>query len=197
MKKFRKITVLFIALVTIAAAVPAFAREGDKQLDLMLDLSTSPASGFDTTAGPIAGLSIGAGYELRDGWQLRGDLAYHYWDRDVWGRSLSYTRIPVSASVRKYFTLPQPKGLKVFGQAGLEISYDIVETPYVYPVWIGWTYYGTAEGKKSDNKLRLGVPLTTGAEYEINSQYSVGASVTAHVVNDSYLTVGLAGSYHF
>lgn len=163
---------LFAALLT----TPAFAKEGDKQLDFSLDVAGEPANELDTTVG----FTFGGGYEFMNEWQVRGDISYYNWDEDVpFFGDVEYTRIPVAVSVRKYFALP-PQGLTIFGQAGLELSFDDIEV-----------------GPFSDDEVNLGLPIGAGVDYSLTREFSVNAMFKHHFVEDSYTTLNFGVSYHF
>lgn len=181
--------VVSVVLLGLIAATPAFARQGDKALDLTLDVATEPATGFGSTVG----FTAGGGYEVADNLQVRGDISYYNWSQDVVvpgfgfvpniSESFSYTRIPLDVGVRYFFQLP-PKDLKVYAQGELEISFDSVDT----------SVFGV---KETANDVHAGVVLGGGVDYALSKEFSIGANLKGHIITDGYVTLGFGGSYHF
>ena len=112
MKVSLRIVVSVAALTLCAAAFsPAFAKQGEKSVEISGDIATEPAG----NVGATAGFTAGVGYEIMDDLQVRGDLSYYSWD--------GFERIPIVVGARKYFPTPF-RELKAFGQGGLEVSFD-------------------------------------------------------------------------
>lgn len=175
MKREQRFFLAFVMLLAVILPSAAVSREGDAQVDFSLDIATEPARDFDAELG----FTLGGGYQFMDEWQLRGDLSYYSWDRGNFFSDEEFTRIPVSASVRKYFTLPPP-GLKVFGQAGVEISFDDNE------------FRGG-----SDDDVNVGLPIAGGVDYSFRPEWSVNGTVKHHFVEHDYTTINFGISYHF
>ncbi|HEU0265069.1 MAG TPA: outer membrane beta-barrel protein [Geobacterales bacterium] len=185
MKKCRWIVMLTLVLA-LSVVAPALAKQGDKTLDASIDLATAPVSGFDSTLG----FTVGFGYELEQELQLRGDISYYSYDQDFFGDSLTYTRVPVAASVRKYFPLNPQKNVNLFVQGGLELSFDEAETS----VNLGFPF-GTV--KASGSEVNLGLVGGGGVEFALSREFGLGGIAKYHVISNDYLTLGLYGAYHF
>jgi opacity protein-like surface antigen len=168
-------------VLALSVVAPALAKQGDKTLDASIDLATAPVSGFDSTLG----FSVGFGYELEQELQLRGDISYYSYDEDFFGDSLTYTRVPVAASVRKYFPLNPQKNVNIFVQGGLELSFDEVEVSVPF------------FGKASESEVNLGLVGGGGVEFALSREFGLGGIAKYHVISDDYLTLGLYGAYHF
>jgi len=172
--------VVSMVLLGLVAASPAFAKEGDKAVDLTLDVATEPAGGF----GSAVGFTIGGGYEVMDNLQARIDLSYYSWDQGFFGEELTFRRIPLDLGARYYIQLP-PKGLTVYPLAALEISFDEVEV--VLPFF----------GKQSADEVNAGVVIGGGVDFALTNEFSVGANLKGHLISDGYVTLGLGGTFHF
>ncbi len=178
--------VVSMVLLGLVAASPAFAKEGDKALDLTLDVATEPVTGFGSTVG----FTVGGGYEIIDNLQARIDLSYYNWSQDVGfpgfvSESISVTRIPLDLGARYYIQLP-PKGLSVYPLAALEISFDSFETALPFGF-----------GKHSVDEVNAGVVMGGGVDYALTKEFSVGANLKGHILSDSYVTLGFGGTFHF
>ncbi len=172
--------VVSVVLLGLIAASPSFAKQGDKAVDLTLDVATEPASGF----GSAVGVTLGGGYEVIDSLQARIDLSYYSWDQGAFGDDITYRRIPLDIGARYYFQLP-PKGLKVYPLAALEISFDELE--FAVPFF----------PKQTEDKVHAGVVTGGGVDYALTKEFSVGANLKAHLITDGYVTMGLGGTFHF
>jgi len=131
------------------------------------------------------GVNFGAGYMLNTlvkNLQGRIDVAYFNFSRDVPGAGLSYWRVPITVSARYYF--PLLDNLKVFGQAGVETSWDSYE-------------YVDGTGKHSKNQLNIGLSPGAGIEFFANRNFSVFALIRSHLISDSYFSMHFGAAYHF
>lgn len=168
---------MLCVLVTVAMTATALAAKGDKEVDFSAGMASDPYGGF----GVGWGLDVGGGYEFLDDFtpgisgdtlQLRGDIGYHQWSAgdfvDVTAR-----RIPVTVSCRYYYPIRQVKNLRVYGQAGLSLSFD----------------HMSADGLSSHSEVNLGVTPGAGVEYRLNNQFSLTAGMNGHLISDPYLTV--------
>lgn len=200
MKCFRLAMISMLLVLGLAAS--AFAAKGDKELDFSVGFATAPASGFDTGWG----LNVGGGYEFLDNFtpsiagdtlQLRGDIAYHSWSQDfsAFGTkaTLDYNRVPVTASCRYYYPIKQVKNLRVFGQAGLEISFDSIDTAVAVPNFSG----GFNVVKQSSDETNVGVTPGVGVEYLLNRQIFVGANMKEHIISNPYFTMQGSVGFRF
>jgi hypothetical protein len=178
----RKMPLLVLTSLVLLAA-PALAKNGDREIDGGLDIAMEPASGFGNTVGP----AVGFGVELQNDVQVRGDLSYYNWSHSVSGVDVSYRRIPVSGSVRKYFPV-QGSPLRAFAQGGAELSFDHAEAAATLPV------LGTV--KSSDSSVHFGLVIGGGAEYPINKQLGAQATLKYRIETDGYLIFGLGLVYH-
>jgi len=165
----------------LAAAVGAQAKQALTG-DVSLDVAGEPDSGFGNAFGPTFGLGMDIGNDL----QARGDLSYFHWSHTVTGLDLSYTRIPIVGSLRKYFSVPADKKLKPFVQGGMGISFDSVDAAVGAPA---------ARSSKSD--VHFGLVLGGGAEYALNDRLGAQAMLKYNIETDAYYTFGLGLAYHF
>jgi opacity protein-like surface antigen len=198
MKCFRLAMISMLLVLGLAAS--AFAAKGDKEVDFSLGFATAPYGSYDTGWG----LNFGGGYEFLDSFtpsiagdtlQLRGDVGYHSWSASQDGFDVSASRVPVTVSCRYYFPIKQVKNLRVFGQAGLEVSFDEVEasTPAVF---FGGTLVVPSQ-KVSASETKVGVTPGVGVEYLLNKQIFVGAEMKEHIISDAYFTMQGSVGFRF
>ena len=199
MKCFRLAIISMLLVLGLAAS--AFAAKGDKEVDFSVGFATGPYGDSDTGWG----LNFGGGYEFLDNFtpaiagdslQLRGDVGYYSWSGSnnfgFGNADLSFSRVPVTVSCRYYFPIKQVKNLRVFGQAGLEISFDSVEAAVVVP-----TPTGFAVAKVTDDQTNVGVTPGVGIEYMLNKQIFVGADLKEHIISDPYFSMKGSIGFHF
>jgi outer membrane protein W len=91
--------------------------------------------------------------------------------------------VPVTVSCRYYFPIRQVKNLRVFGQAGLEVSFDDVEA--TMPAIV----VGGSALKVSDSSTNVGVTPGAGIEYMLNRQFFLTANIKEHIISNSYFTM--------
>ena len=168
---------MLCVLVTVAMTTTAFAAKGDKEIDFGAGLASDPYGGF----GVGWGGNLGGGYEFFDEFtpgisgdtlQLRGDIEFHRWSAGDFG-NVTVWRLPVTVSRRYYFPIRPVKNLRVYGQAGLELSFD----------------HASADGLSPSSEVNLGVTPGAGVEYRLNNQFFLTAGMNGHLISDPYLTV--------
>ena len=171
---------LMMACLALGLAASAGAKEGDKSLDVNLDIAGEPADGFGTAIGPNFGFQYDLG---KQDIFVRGEVGYLKWSHSVSGVDVSYRRIPVTGGVRKYFTVDGTK-LRPFAQGGLELSFDRAEAAVL----------GTTA---SDSDVNFGMVLGGGAELALDQNFSAQALFKYHVIDDGYWAFGFGGAYRF
>ncbi|HEY6872134.1 MAG TPA: outer membrane beta-barrel protein [Geobacteraceae bacterium] len=180
--------VMLCVLLTVGMTATAFAAKGDKEVDFTLGFATAPYGSYDLGWG----FDFGGGYEFFDNFtpgisgdtlQLRGDVGYHTWSASESGVDVTASRVPVTVSCRYYFPIRQVKNLRVFGQAGLEVSFDDVEAsvPAIVP--------GGSALKVSASSTNVGVTPGAGVEYMLNRNFFLTANMKEHIISDSYFAM--------
>ena len=185
MKKNRIVSILVAsALLTLSVAATSFAAKGDKEVDLGVGFDTESVSG----SGSGWGFSVGGGLELLDiavvkgsTLQVRGDIGYNRWKKDI----VTLTRIPISGGARLYVPIEGMKNLRVYGEAGLELSIDKseVDIPFF--------------GKHSASENHFGVYPAAGVEFTVTPNIFVSAALKYHIVDSGYLNAGVGVGYKF
>lgn len=182
MKKFATMILAMVLLLSTGTAV--FAKSADQrdfEVDGSFSFATGPGS-FDSGLG----VNAGAGYMLNSfvqNLQGRVDIGYYDFSTDFFFTNLSYTRLPVTVSARYYF--PIMDQLKVFGQAGIETSWDSKE------------FLDGFGFKHTKNEMNLGVSPGAGVEFYIIPQVSVFALGRFHVITDSYFSMQFGAAFNF
>ncbi len=188
----KKIALLIlVVLVLLGMTATAFAKTVESyqqgvEVDASLVVASAPASGFDTGVG----VTFGAGTMLPQidrNLQGRVELSYFSWSATEFGVDVTYTRIPIDIAGR-YYIPTQADNLKLYLQAGLEISFDKVEAAGPSP-------FGTSTSSESTSNL--GIVPGVGIDYKINQNLSLVADLRAHLISDSYLTIQGGVAYHF
>ncbi len=190
MKKSNIVRILAAsALLTLSLAATSFAAMGDKEIDFGLGFATEAYSG----SGTGLNLSVGGGYELlkisaiKGGTlQVRGDIAYNRWSDDAFGTDLTFTRIPVSGAARLY--VPVANQLRLFGEAGLEISFDSAEVAVP-------TIFGG--GKVSADETNVGMLFGGGLEYTLAPKVFLNGALRIHAIDSSYLNGSVGIGFKF
>lgn len=184
MKRFGLTMVL--VLVCLCTAATAFAAKGDKEVDFTLGFGTAPYGDYDLGWG----FDFGGGYEFFDNFtpsiagdtlQIRGDIGYHTWSATQSGVDVSASRVPVIVSCRYYFPIRQVRKLRVYGQAGVEVSFDSVDATAAVP--------GGPALKVSSDSTNAGVTPGAGIEYMIDRQFFLTADMKEHLISDPYFTM--------
>jgi opacity protein-like surface antigen len=195
MKKF--IILMLAAMLVLAAGTTVFAKSAKGAApagiegDASLVFASAPASGFGTSVG----LTIGAGMMLPsvENLQVRIDQSFFSWSQSEFGFDLKYTRYPMTASARYYFPV-RPERLKVYGQGGIEVSFDKVEATTI----VGYTgFFQPIYGKVSDSSTNIGITPGGGVAFQINDKLSVAADFRIHLITDSYFTLQGGIVYNF
>lgn len=193
MKKSKIVTILAAsALLTLSLAATSFAALGDKEIDISIGLATAPDSRFDTGFN----LSVGGGYEMLkiqaikgSTLQIRGDVGYNQWDDSELGFDIERTRVPVSAGARLYFPIEAVKGLRVYGEASLELSFDEDDRPFN-------NGFGTFGGG-SDSEVNFGLVPGAGVEFDVAPNIFVRGGLKHHLIEDSYLNASVGVGFKF
>ena len=192
MKCFKR--ALLCVLLVLGMTTTAFAAKGDKELDFTLGFATAPYGNYDLGWG----FNVGGGYEFFDNFtpgisgdtlQIRGDIGYHTWSASEFGVDVTASRVPVTVSCRYYFPIKQVKSLRVYGQAGLEVSFDDVEASA--PVFVGPAL------KVSSSSTNVGLTPGGGIEYMLNQQLFVTADLKEHLISNPYFTMQGGIGFHF
>ena len=189
MKKSKIVKILAASgLLVLSLAATSFAAMGDKEIDFGIGVASEAFSG----SGAGLGLSVGGGYELlklsaiKGGTlQLRGDIGYNHWSRSDWGTDLTYTRIPISGAARLY--IPVASQVRLFGEAGLEISFDSVEA--AIPIF--------GAGRVTSDDTNLGVLLGGGIECALTRDVFLTGSLRGHLIDNGYLNAAVGIGYKF
>jgi len=179
----KKIVIITAAvLLALSTGTQAFAKSeqmGNAEVDASLVWASAPTSDFDSTIG----LDIGAGVmlpQIDKNLQGRVDITFLSFDGSFFGTNLTYSRVPITVSGRYY--IPAQQTVKVYGQGGLELSFDKVDTA-VFPGF-----------KASESSINLGLVGGVGIDVAISPQLSFVADARLHLITDYYLTLqgGLA-----
>lgn len=182
MKKIA-IMLLGLALASGTALAQTTAPAGS---GISVDLSGNYASEPDGGFGGTFGLELGGNLDLTRSFdapksieiQGRASLGYYNWDDDVAGVELEYRRIPLFIGGR--VLTPVAPQLKLYGQLGLELSFDNKENL----------------GAGSDSDTHLGLTPGVGLIVPLSNQFYVGADLGWHVIKDSYVTLGVTVGFN-
>jgi len=181
----KKAALMVLGLVLVSGTAFAAGPAGSgMSLDLSGNYASEPASGFDGTFGPELGfnvdlnrigLNVGTSNNVEV--QGRASLSYYNWDQTVSGVDLEYRRIPLFFGGR-VLTSVSPQ-IKLYGQLGLEISFDKVEA--FHPVF----------GRLSESDTNLGITPGVGILFPISNQIYLGGNLSWHIIEDNYFTLGV------
>ncbi|HJV66277.1 MAG TPA: outer membrane beta-barrel protein [Geomonas sp.] len=167
------------AILVMALATGASAKEGGKTVEATLDYGTEA---FDGLGGQI-GVTAGFGYELPSNFQGRVDVSYFRSSTTVDDMNVTGTRVPVDVGIRYLYPVRQlDPNLVTYGQGALEVSFD------------HWT---AAAGFPSESATRVGAVIGAGAEYALDQQWGALLNLQYHIIEDSYFTTGIGMAYHF
>ncbi|HEX9020240.1 MAG TPA: outer membrane beta-barrel protein [Nitrospirota bacterium] len=178
---------MLMVFVIFGSSALAFAKSGEAMTSKAFEIDGS--FGWATGPGDFDagyGLNFGLGYTLGQvdkNLQLRFDLSYYDFSRDVFFESLDYKRVPFTVSARYYF--PIVERLAAFAQAGIETSYDSRDEFDVFG------------NKHTNHEVNLGVTPGGGVEFFINDSASIFAVARWHLITDSYFSMLFGGAYHF
>ncbi len=191
----KKIVIIMMAVILVTGlATAAFAKSaarassseaGPIELDGGFTFGTGPGD-----FGSAVGFNFGGGYMLDavPNLQIRADLSYYDFSRTVFS-NLSYTRIPITVGARYYF--PINDRLKAFAQAGLETSFDKIETVVFLPGFFGGFV------TQSSSEVNIGISPGGGIEFFITPQVSIFALGRIHIVADDYFSLNFGAAAHF
>lgn len=115
--------------------------------------------------------------------QARVDITFLSFDGPF---STTYSRVPVTVSARYY--MPTDQTVKLYGQGGLEMSFDKVEMA------VPWFFPGF---KTSESSINLGLVGGVGVDVAISPQLSFVADARLHVITDYYFTLQGGVAVHF
>jgi opacity protein-like surface antigen len=198
------VAVLIVMIVFLMAGVgTGFAQQDhNASMDGFIGLGTEPGNDFGTGFGLGVGLNIpfnnifsvtnpsGTAKDL----MIRADLSYFFWDVDIGSPfgsvNVEFTRLPIFLGARYFIPADRIKAqrLKIYGEAGVELSFDEAEAAVVDP------FTGTVF-KTSDSEVNFGIPIGAGIQYYVSDKVNVGFNVRWHIISDSYFT--LAASIGF
>jgi opacity protein-like surface antigen len=183
----KKIVIITVAvLLALSTGTQAFAKSeqmGNAEVDASLVWASAP-SGFDSTIG----LTIGGGVmlpQIDKNLQARVDITFLSYDGSFFGTDLTYSRVPITVSGRYY--IPTDQTIKVYGQGGLEMSFDKVEAGV--PGFPGL--------KTSESSIDIGLVGGVGVDVAITPQLSFVADARLHLITDSYITLQGGVAIHF
>jgi len=185
----KKIVIITAAvLLALSTGTQAFAKSeqmGNAEVDASLVWATAPTSIFDSTIG----LTLGGGMMVEKDLQARVDITFLSFDGSFFGTNLTYSRVPVTVSARYY--MPTDQTVKLYGQGGLEMSFDKVEMaiPSFFP--------GFPAFKTSESSINLGLVGGVGVDVAISPQLSFVADARLHVITDYYFTLQGGVAVHF
>lgn len=188
----KKIPFALLALVLIsgtAFAAGGQAGQSPAGIDLSGNFASEPAGGFDSTFGlelganvPLSRLGMNVATSKNVELQGRASLSYYNWDDSVFGVDLEYRRIPFFVGGR--VLAPVSPQLKVYGQLGLELSFDRREQ------------FVPGLGRASDSDVNLGLTPGVGIIFPVSSQVYLGANLNWHLIEDDYFTLGVTVGFN-
>ncbi|MGE5189181.1 MAG: outer membrane beta-barrel protein [Gemmatimonadota bacterium] len=187
----KRIAFMILALVLVSGT--AFAAGGQAGSGVSVDLSgnyaSEPASGFDGTFGVELGANadlnrLGINLATSKSVELQGraSLSYYNWDESFFGQDFEYRRIPFFLGAR--VLAPMSPQVKVYGQLGLEISFDRVEL------------YNPVFGKVSESDTNLGLTPGVGILFPVSNQFYLGGNLSWHIISDDYFTLGVTVGFN-
>lgn len=200
--------VLLVSLVIFVLSFgTAFAEDSffsDITADISVAYVSEPVSGFDTTTG----FGIGASKDFlkvfkkskrtvhTERLKLRVDLNYYKWEQSVdfvvGSVDLEVVRIPLFLGGR--YTFPKKLGdkISIYGEGGLEISFDTFEAG----ACLGFPPFVTCTTESTD-EMNFGISPGVGLIYPFNEKVSAGLDLRYHLISDSYWNAALSLSYLF
>ncbi len=175
--------VLVGVLVLIAIfAGTASAAQGGTTVDGSLIFASEPASGFGSTVGigfgVLADLPKNApARDVKLG--IRGDLAYFDWSEEYFGVGVSYTRLMFFGGPRFTFLTGGKSGIAPYLEGGFELSFDHSEV------------FVPGLGKASRSDTSLGLAGGGGIDFPLSPKVKLGVNARLHLIDDSFMTVGM------
>lgn len=186
----KKIAFALLALVFVSGTAFAAGSAGSGvSIDLSGNYASEPEGGFDGTFGPELGVNVdlsrlgmNVGTSKSVEVQGRASLSYYNWDQSFFGQDLEFRRIPLFVGGR-VVALVSPQ-VKLYGQLGLEISFDKVD------VFIP----GLGSGSESDT--HLGITPGVGVLFPISNQFYIGGNLNWHIIDHDYFTLGVTVGFN-
>ncbi len=187
----KKVAIMFLALVLVSGTAFAAGSQAGSgaSADLSLNYASEPASGFDGTFGLELGANVplsrlGMNVSTSKGVELEGraSLSYYNWDETFFGQDLEYRRIPFFVGGR--VLAPVSPQLKVYGQLGLELSFDKVEV------------FVPGLGRFSESDTNLGLAPGVGIIFPVSNQLYLGGNLSWHIISDNYFTLGVTVGFN-
>ncbi len=180
----KKVALMILGLVLVTGtAFAAGPAGGGVSLDLSGNYASEPTGNFGGTFGPEFGvnvdlnrLGLNVGQTKTVEFQGRASLSWYNWDETVGGVDLDYRRIPLFVGAR--VVSPVAPQFKVYGQLGLELSFDDLE-------------FRTPGGKASDSDVNLGLTPGVGILFPISNQLYIGGNLSWHIIDHDYFTLGV------
>lgn len=163
------IYLLSAAMLGLGFSQSAFAMKGDTSVNAGVGFGTSYGG-----RGTGIGFSAGAGYEILNNTQVRGDFALYHYSYDFGFGGATLNRLMFSVGGRQY--IPLQHKLKAYGQAGLLLAVN------------------STSGASSSN---IGIDPALGVEYAVTPKISVGAKATYYIVSGSFFALQATAGYHF
>ena len=186
----KKVVLTLLALVLVSGTAFAAGSAGSGvSFDLSGNYASEPASGFDGTFGlelganvPLSRLGMEVGTSKGVQLEGRASLSYYNWDENIFGADLEYRRLPLFVGGR--VVAPVSSQIKVYGQLGLELSFDKVEV------------FIPGLGKGSESDTNLGITPGVGILFPISNQFYVGGNLNWHIISDDYFTLGVTVGFN-
>ncbi len=185
----KKVALIVLGLVLVSGTAFAAGPSGSGvSVDLSGNYASEPASGFDGTFGPELGVNVdlnriglNVGSKTVEV-QGRASLSYYNWDQSIFGVDLEFRRIPLFVGAR--ILTPVSPQVKLYGQLGLELSFDKVEA------------FNPVFGKTSESDTNLGVTPSVGILFPVSNQFYLGGNLAWHIVEDNYFTIGVTVGFN-
>jgi opacity protein-like surface antigen len=182
MKKVLIIAVLAFAAVLMAG--PVFAAAGGVTIDGSLLFATEPMGGYDSTVGIGVGALIDMSGRMKTSSKdmklgIRADMAYFDWDGSFYGIDVSYWRLVFFGGPRLTFQPGGRSDISPYVEGGLELAYG--EAEVAVPGF----------GKSSTTEINLGLAGGGGVDFTLAKNVKLGVNGRLHLINDSFLTLGV------
>ncbi len=185
----KKVALMVLGLVLVTGTAFAAGPAGSGvSLDLSGNYASEPTGDFGGTLGPEfgvnvdlnrVGLDVGATRTVE--FQGRASLSWYSWDESVAGVDLDYRRLPIFVGAR--VLSPVAPQFKVYGQLGLEVSFDRQDIR-------------VPGGKSTDTDTNLGVTPGVGILFPVSNQLYVGGNLSWHIIDHDYFTLGVTVGFN-
>ncbi len=185
----KKVALIVLGLVLVSGTAFAAGPGGSGvSLDLSGNYASEPTGDFGGTLGPefgvninlnCVGLDVGATRTVE--FQGRASLSWYSWDESIAGEDFDYRRIPIFVGAR--VLSPVAPQFKVYGQLGLELSFDRLEFP-------------VPGGRASDSDTHLGLTPGVGILFPVSNQLYVGGNLSWHIIDHDYFTLGVTVGFN-